>query len=421
MPKEQRIIHTPRRFALDEWGGTESVVLNLCREQRRLGYRPEIHTSRALAPISREVWRDIPIRRYRYSYPFFGLSQQDKHSLDKKGGNLLSLDLFFHLLSARNVRLYHAHVLKRMGGAVLTAARMRRKPFVATLHGNIFDVPAAEAASITEAQEGHFEWGKPFGALFRSRHLLDQADAVLCVGHSEYEKAKEALPHDRIHYLANGVNPESFEQGNRNAGRLILDWPSDAVGFGCLSRIDPQKNQLQLVHAFADLVAAHPGLPLRLLIAGPNTNQSYRQELERAIAMRGISSHVNLRGPVEAESRQHRDLLAALDTFVLPSRHEPFGIVVLEAWAAGLPVIASEVGGLKRLVDDGKDGLHVPPEEREPLTAALLRLATNPELRTKLAHEGNAKVHAEYTWEAVASRLETIYQAAERHCRGIQN
>jgi hypothetical protein len=72
-----RILHVPRRFALDEWGGTESVIYNLCKQQQALGQHPEIHTSRALAPIPREVWRDIPIRRYRYCYPFLGLSEAE--------------------------------------------------------------------------------------------------------------------------------------------------------------------------------------------------------------------------------------------------------------------------------------------------------------------------------------------------------
>ena len=95
-----RILHIPRRFALDEWGGTESVIYNLCKQQLACGQQPEIHTSRALAPTPREVWRNIPIRRYRYCYPFLGLSTAEKLALDKKGGNLLSLDLFVHLLAA---------------------------------------------------------------------------------------------------------------------------------------------------------------------------------------------------------------------------------------------------------------------------------------------------------------------------------
>lgn len=409
-----RILHIPRRFALDEWGGTESVIYNLCKQQLALGQHPEIHTSRALAATASEVWREIPIRRYRYCYPFLGLSRADKHALDKKGGNLLSLDLFGHLLAAREVRIYHAHVLKRMGGAVLTAARLRHKPCVVTLHGNIFDVPPAEAASIVSAQQGRFEWGKPFGALFRSRHLLAEADAVLCVGFSEYEHARAALGHDRVYHLPNGVTPEAFANGNRAAGRQALGWPDDAIAFGCLSRIDPQKNQRLLVEAFAALVAARPELPLRLLLGGPVTAPDYQQEILTLIGHHRLETRVTLHPAVVAESTVHRDLLAALDAFVLPSRHEPFGIVVLEAWAAGLPVIAANVGGLQKLVSHQHDGLHFPAGDAAALTAALERLARDPGLRHALAAAGLAKVTGHYTWQAVNARLEQIYQLAER-------
>ena len=411
-----RILHIPRRFATDEWGGTESVIYNICKQQQAAGFHPEIHTSRALAPVPREVWRGIPIRRYRYCYPFLGLSADETMALDKKGGNLLSLDMFWHLLAAGNVRIFHAHVLKRMGGAVLTAARLRGKPCVVTLHGNIFDVPPAEAAAVVEAQQGHFEWGRPFGALFRSRHLLDDADAVLCVGFSEFEKAQQALAHDRVYHLPNGVTPESFADGDRAAGRKALGWPEDAIAFGCLSRIDPQKNQALLVKSFAALVEARPERTFRLLLGGPVTTPGYRDEIVSLIARFGLESIVTLHPAVEAESELHRNLLAALDAFVLPSRHEPFGIVVLEAWAAGLPVVTTAVGGLRQLVAPERDGLQVPDGDHAALAAALVRLADEPGLRRSLADAGLAKVTAQYTWKAVADRLETIYQSAEiRH------
>jgi glycosyltransferase involved in cell wall biosynthesis len=411
-----RILHIPRRFAIDEWGGTESVIFNLCKQQQASGQVAEIHTSRALSPTAQEVWRNIPIHRYRYCYPFLGLSPADVLALDKKGGNLLSLDLFYHLLTAQNVRIYHAHVLKRMGGAVLTAARLRKKPFVATLHGNVFDVPADEAAAIVAPQEGHLEWGKPFGALFRSRHLLEDADAVLCVGYSEYEKARTALNHERIYHLPNGVSPESFANGDRSAGRKHLNWPDDAIAFGCLSRIDPQKNQALLIQSFASLVKSQTHRQFRLLLGGPITDPNYHQTLVDLIANHGIGDLVTLHPSVVAESTQHRDLLAALDVFVLPSRHEPFGIVILEAWAAGLPVIAAKVGGLQKLISHAEDGLHFPSGDAPALTAALATLSSDPSYRHSLAAAGLAKVLRQYTWKAVAAQLELIYQTAEsRH------
>ena len=411
-----RILHVPRRFATDEWGGTESVVFNLCAEQAAAGLHPEIHTSQALAPTPRETWRGIPIRRYRHLYPFLGLSPEDIAALDKKGGNLLSLGLFAGLLAAPKVRIYHAHVLKRMGGSVLTAARLRRKPCVVTIHGNVFDVPADEAASIVEAQQGHFEWGKPFGALFRSRHLLEDADAVLCVGDSETEAARKALSHNRIHHLPNGVTPAAFTGGDPAAGRATLAWPQNAITFGCLSRIDPQKNQLLLVQAFASLTEQLPHTPLRLLLGGPVTSSSYLDAIHTAINQAGIGHLVTIHPAVEATSTLHKNLLAALDCFVLASRHEPFGIVILEAWAAGLPVIAAAVGGLQRLVSHQHNGLHFPSGDAQALTRAMREIAETPNLRHSLAAAGHQTMTQQYTWTAVSQRLEQIYQEAEsRH------
>ncbi len=410
-PQPNRIIHVPRRFAQDEWGGTESVVLNLCRHQLQAGWQPEIHTSRALCNRSRETWKSIPIRRYRYSYPFLGLKPPDQLALDKKGGNLLSLDLFWNLLQLQGVRVFHAHVIKRMGGAVMTAARLRKKPFLVTLHGNVFDVPEAEVRSITAAQQGHLEWGKPFGILLRSRAVLHEADAVLCVGYSEYEKARQALDPKRVHFLPNGVNPEHFQSPDREPFRARLNLPENAFLFGCISRIDPQKNQLGLVQAFARVA---PELPhAYLILSGPVTSHAYLEQVQQVIKDSGAAQRILLEPPVEPESSDHAALFAALDCFVLASRHEPFGIVAIEAWASGKPVIAAKVGGLANLVAHEKNGLLCPPGDEAALAGALKRLVTDPSACRAFAEAGRKMVLDKYTWKKVTEKLENLYQQLE--------
>jgi Glycosyl transferase 4-like domain len=156
-PGHDRILHVPRRFVAHEWGGTETVIASLAQEQLRQGWRPEVHTSLALAKTPREEWNGVPVRRYRYCYPFFGLSAAQKLQMDKKGGNLLSLPLFSALALAGRVRIFHAHALKRLGGEVFTAAQIRKRPFVVTLHGGVFDVPAAELSQMMESQSGKLE------------------------------------------------------------------------------------------------------------------------------------------------------------------------------------------------------------------------------------------------------------------------
>ena len=379
----RRIIHVPRRFALDEWGGTETVVYQLCREQIAAGWQAEIHTSKALAATPSETWRGVPIRRYNYTYPFCGLSEAERHALDKKGGNLLSFGLLGGLGTARSVRLYHAHVTKRMGGIVRTAARLRRKPFVVTLHGNSFDVPTEEADTVVAAQKGHFEWGRPFGMLFGSRSLLQEADAVISVGRSEYEAACAHLGAERMHYLPNGVVPTSFSGGERERMRHELRIGEDDFCFGCISRIDPQKNQKLLVEAFFQLAADSPRA--HLVICGPVTREEYLSEIQSIVAASPHGGRVHILPPVEPESPRQRDLYAALDTFVLASRHEPFGIVVLEAWAAEKPVIAAKVGGLGYLVRHEDNGLLFAPGQTDELLAHMRTLMENREWGGTLA------------------------------------
>ena len=102
-------IHVPRRFVADEWGGTETVVLEICKQQRASGMDPRIVTSMALAERNHDDIGGIPVDRYAHTYPFFGLSAADRAAMDKKGGNLLSLSLLRALIKQPDVRIYHAH------------------------------------------------------------------------------------------------------------------------------------------------------------------------------------------------------------------------------------------------------------------------------------------------------------------------
>ena len=249
------IVHVPRRFVAEEWGGTETVVLEIARQQQRAGARPEILTSMALARCPAERIGGVPVRRFAYSYPFLGLSRADRAAMDKKGGNLLSLRLFKSLLTEPDVRLFHAHALKRLGGEVRTAARLRKKPFVVSLHGGVFDVPAAEQEQMRAPIANKPEWGRVFGALFGSRRILEDADQVICVGQGELDKAKGQLSHDRISYLPNGVDCAKFATGDGAAFRRQHGIPANAFLVLNIGRIDPQKNQMLLLEGFVQFRA----------------------------------------------------------------------------------------------------------------------------------------------------------------------
>ena len=415
-PLDNRIIHVPRRFVAHEWGGTETVLAEMARQQMARGWRPEIHTSLALSNQREEICRGIPVRRYGYCYPFFGLDALQRAALDKKGGNLISLGLFGSLACAGRVRLYHAHTLKRMGGEVLSAARLRGKPFVATLHGGVFDVPAAEKEQVVGTQAGHMEWGKVFGLVFRSRRILEEADAVICVGYGEYEKARAALSHERVYHLGNGVDAERFAEGDRAGFRQKHGLPADAVVLACYSRFDPQKDQLCLVEAFDLAAAANP--QLHLVLAGPCTVPQYLEKLDARIAASPFAPRIRRLGAIESSGQALPDAYHGCDIFVLPSRHEPFGIVVLEAWCAGKPVVAASVGGLRNLIREGENGFLTAGGDAAAMAARIRELAAQPELSARMGDAGCELARGSYTWARIAAETERIYQAAEARRSG---
>lgn len=410
------IIHVPRRFVANEWGGTETVVLEISKQQRAAGFHPHIITSMALAERNHDEIFGIPVDRYPHVYPFFGLSAADKAAMDKKGGNLLSLSLLRALIKQPDVRLYHAHALKRLGGSVRTAARWNKKPYVVSLHGGIFDVPAAELSDLTKPIEGKMEWGKPFGALLGARKVLDDADHVICVGDSEAQKAKATLPHNRVSYLPNGVDCQRFTAGDGGRFRKHFGIAADAFLVMNISRIDSQKNQLGLLEAFARFHATTP--EARLVMIGPETQPAYGDQLRAFIQNNGLQDIALIVPGLNNDSGQLIDAYHAADAFVLSSRHEPFGIVVLEAWCAGRAVIVSRVGGLQTLVRDGETGFFFDPDSHEAATQLAGHLTTlhrDSALRERLGQAGRAEAAAHYDWKRIGERLEGIYQLAEEN------
>lgn len=414
----QKILHVPRRFVAEEWGGTETVVLEISREQQKAGWQPEILTTDALATRRAESIGGIPVKRFGYFYPYLGLSAADKLALDKKGGSAVSMGLFQAMVRAENVRLFHLHTMARLGGQVRTAARLRKKPYVLSLHGGAYDTQASELKTMSDPTRGKIEWGKALGAVFGSRRVLGDADYIICVGQAEYEAAKKKVPHDRVSALPNGVDPKKFERGDGAAFRRKHNLPAEAFVILCLSRIDAQKNQLALVEALARLRTTQP--EAYLVLVGPETMPDYAASVRQRAAALNVADRLRMLPGLRTDDSDLVNAYHACDVFALPSNHEPFGIVVLEAWCARRPVVVSRVGGLRTLVREGETGLFfepTAPDAAEQLADRFKSLAAQPLLRKQFADAGWREVQAHYTWSAVNQKLETIYAVAERHVK----
>jgi glycosyltransferase involved in cell wall biosynthesis len=176
----------------------------------------------------------------------------------------------------------------------------------------------------------------------------------------------------------------------------------------CLSRIDFQKNQLLLVKSFAAFRENHPDW--KLVFIGSVSVEEYHRKILDEIARLNLQDSVLIIPGLKPDDPLLPSAYKAAELFVLPTANEPFGIVILEAWAAGTPVIATRVGGIPGFTTDGENILLTEDNDDVMLAEKMEQLAGSPELQSKLRINGQSEVSAHYDWSAIAVRVVKIYE-----------
>ncbi|MFN0159026.1 MAG: glycosyltransferase family 4 protein [Bacteroidota bacterium] len=236
------------------------------------------------------------------------------------------------------------------------------------------------------------------------RWLLRHTDRVICVCQSDYKRGIEyglvdAASSATIH---NGIEVEKFRfTGDRDAVRQSLGVrPTDFL-FGNIGRLHKQKGQEFLLDAFRTVVRRHPHS--RLVIVGEGDQY---ETLQRKSKEAGIDSAVVFAGSRSDVSQ----LLAAIDVFVLSSLWEGQPISLLEAMAAGKPIVSTDVDGISDILVDRKNALLVPPGNEEELSRAMCTMIEDEEKRRELAHAARATISESYTARAMADEISVLYR-----------
>ena len=227
--------------------------------------------------------------------------------------------------------------------------------------------------------------------------LLAESDAVVVQTGLEADAVAEwGIPRSKILKLGMAVEHEEVTGGDASELRGALGIPEGARVIGHLATLDPNKGSTDLVLAVARLNQSRPSSdPVRLVMAGPSS-----PEFERFLAEMpgGVAPDwVELLGPLPLHRRA--EFFAALDLFAMPSRTDSFGIVFLEAWANGLPVVAAAAGGVPEVVRDGETGLLVPFGDLERLASSLSALIDDPARALNMGEAGRGEVNTGYTWD----------------------
>lgn len=415
-----RIAHVLRRISFDDWGGTEQVVWNIAKAQKEAGHEVRLFATTALwrgldddrreghdrRDGSLEVVDGIEIVRFRPIYPWWPMPQALVGELDRKGGNPFVPGLG-KAIREWKPDVIHCHAMARIAELCLRTAQKLTTPnsqlstkTVVSLHGGGANIPGEEAKSLMAPTRGRLPWGKAIDILMGwTRRVPEDFDGIVCVGEDEAEKYRGR--HDHVMYLPNGVDCRLFEGMSRESLAPLM--PKTSLSLLCVARIDRQKNQMMLV----EWLARNPQATVRLV--GPVTQPDYRAEIEARAEQLGVSGRMSFAGALKPASEELLREYANADVFVLPSRHEPFGIVVLEAWAAGLPVVASDVGGLGRLCAAHPEAaVTFSPGDIDALDDALRRVGGDEALRGRLSAAGRAAA-AEYDWRKLAKRVVDFY------------
>lgn len=231
--------------------------------------------------------------------------------------------------------------------------------------------------------------------------VLRDADAVIVQTDIERRALIQlGVREERLHRHGMGVDLEKLTGGDAARFRARHHLTDPIVTF--LGVVTHDKGSFHLVQALEKLWAQHQRT--HLVIAGQPVDEfnAFYNRLSPATQQRIIRL-----GPVTGQDKQ--DLLAATDIFALPSRIDSFGIVYLEAWAYGKPVIGAHAGGVPDVIADGRDGQLVHFGNVDELAASIAHLLANPSLAAALGQAGRVKVEQQYTWDRIIQLTYNIY------------
>ncbi|WP_199253571.1 glycosyltransferase family 4 protein [Mycolicibacterium mengxianglii] len=269
------------------------------------------------------------------------------------------------------------------------------------------DVPLVSTIHATEAGR-HSGWVS--GAISRQVHaveswLVRDSDSLITCSASMSDEITTLFGPDlaEVRVIRNGIDTAGWPF----ARRAKRTGPAELLYFG---RLEYEKGVHDAIAALPRIRRAHPGTTLT--IAGEGTQQDWlvaQARKHKVLKATNFIGHVDHSGLLT--------LLHRVAAVVLPSHYEPFGIVALEAAAAGAPLVTSDVGGLGEAVISGQTGMSCPPRDIAALTAAVRAVLDDPAATQQRAFAARDRLTAEFSWQTVASETAQVYLAAKRRER----
>jgi glycosyltransferase involved in cell wall biosynthesis len=305
----------------------------------------------------------------------------------KPGVDLGSMRRLRAFWRRHHVQAVHAHQYTPFFYALAARAWNRHPPVLFTEHGRWYpDYP---------------RWKR----IVFNRLMLRKADRVVAVGESVRQALirNEGFRPARVQVIYNGVRRDAMEHltADRMEVRRELGIANHEIAIIQVARLDALKDHPTAIRTLRRIADA--GLPARLLLVGEGPERSL---IESEIARLELGSQVSLLGLRHDVAR----LLCAADIFLLTSISEGIPVTVLEAMAMRIPVVATDVGGLREIVLDGQTGFLCPAKDDAALAAAVARLGRDARLRSRMGQLASSRVDELFTQEQMHAAYEHVYR-----------
>ena len=279
-----------------------------------------------------------------------------------------------------HTHLYHANMYGR------SAALAARVPVVATEH-NVYKSYKKKRSII-------------------NRLLAKKTDKMIAVSRAVKDEicARDSIAPAKVEVIYNGIEVDRFKVPSaeeKSAARVKLALDPKAPVIGTISRLSKQKGHTFLLKAFAELLASFPDLRLLIVGSGPLDEELRSEARELAIEENIIFTGAR---------RDVPEVLKAIDIFAMPSLWEGFPVSLLEAFATGLPVVATPVGGVADAIERNLSGLLVEPEDVQGLKYALTKLLEDKEFAASLGKEARAVVEDRFSVTTMLDSMTSLYK-----------
>lgn len=284
--------------------------------------------------------------------------------------------------------IIHAHYAHPPGFVAVLLAKIMKKPVVITCHGS--DIHEYTEKNYPNKSRRH-----------RVLYAIKNANYLISVSSFLKERIISlGIDGTKVEVIPNGINKERFYPIEINAARNKLKLPINKKIILNVGVLTPIKGTVYLINAFADLIKERDDLLLIIIGEGP-----LRSELENKARSLNLEQYVQFIGFVPNEELVF--WFNAADLFVLPSLGEGFGITIIESLSCGLPIVASNIGGIPEIINEDHLGILVPPGDIKELSNGILRGLVNDWDKKRLIERSK-----DYSWEKAAKSISHIYETA---------